>query len=583
MILPALREYQKEAINAWFRAGKRGIISLPTGTGKTVIALKIWELLGMPKTLYVAPTNALIKDLAHKFVHKYGIPEHWISTDPWRPRRITFATYAMLAVHNPDLARDYDFYILDEVHHAAAEKFFENAFKPIIHPSGKPILGLSASPKTSAKYTLEMVRKYLPIVYARTWSDPEMAKYRPEVKVYLVSVPLTTKESSTYHFLEEQMRDLRFKGDFRSIVDASRILKDPREPRWRKALAGKYMKLYNAQKRILQGSADKKRAVVEIIEQHADEPRIILFADTIDDLVDVINELNRRGIPAFALTSKTIRPGDVKRINEEFGTRYQVLGLVKMGEEGLDFPDVSTLVVMGSPKSRRAVVQRSGRALRWQEGKVANIYVVYARGTKEEDTARRYVRELRPDEVIEIGVEDLEAEEELFEEKPTVERPVEQPVATVERKEERKEEKKVKIQWEEPGEEEEVEVYEFKGAPAELDNLIREYATKAKELAERIRVLSRDWFRHAKELQVLTKEHKMYDMRARVLMMVRDYLNGKISLAQFSEYLKPFGYKPNTLTVEPWVPEEARKRLLEKIAKDKLEAERAWRRLFRVR
>ena len=38
-----LRPYQKEALEAWLDAGKRGVIELPTGAGKTYIALKAME------------------------------------------------------------------------------------------------------------------------------------------------------------------------------------------------------------------------------------------------------------------------------------------------------------------------------------------------------------------------------------------------------------------------------------------------------------------------------------------------------------------------------------------------------------
>ena len=36
-----LRDYQKEAIEKWRQRGQRGILVLPTGTGKTYIALAV--------------------------------------------------------------------------------------------------------------------------------------------------------------------------------------------------------------------------------------------------------------------------------------------------------------------------------------------------------------------------------------------------------------------------------------------------------------------------------------------------------------------------------------------------------------
>ena len=54
-----LRPYQRKALEAWLDAGRRGVIELPTGSGKTYIALKAMERLNAP-TLIVVPTLDLM-------------------------------------------------------------------------------------------------------------------------------------------------------------------------------------------------------------------------------------------------------------------------------------------------------------------------------------------------------------------------------------------------------------------------------------------------------------------------------------------------------------------------------------------
>lgn len=54
-----LRPYQGEALEAWLDAGRRGVIELPTGAGKTYIALKAMERLNVA-TLVVIPTLDLV-------------------------------------------------------------------------------------------------------------------------------------------------------------------------------------------------------------------------------------------------------------------------------------------------------------------------------------------------------------------------------------------------------------------------------------------------------------------------------------------------------------------------------------------
>ncbi|HVQ76365.1 MAG TPA: DEAD/DEAH box helicase family protein, partial [Candidatus Binatia bacterium] len=57
--LPPLRPDQQAAIDAWERAGRRGVVVKPTGTGKTEIALAIAARHRAP-TLVVAPLRDLM-------------------------------------------------------------------------------------------------------------------------------------------------------------------------------------------------------------------------------------------------------------------------------------------------------------------------------------------------------------------------------------------------------------------------------------------------------------------------------------------------------------------------------------------
>lgn len=67
-----LRDYQKQALDAWVLNGKRGVIVLPTGSGKTVIGIKAISLLNTP-TIVVVPTLDLLDQWRSRLKKEFGI------------------------------------------------------------------------------------------------------------------------------------------------------------------------------------------------------------------------------------------------------------------------------------------------------------------------------------------------------------------------------------------------------------------------------------------------------------------------------------------------------------------------------
>ena len=55
----SLRDYQKKALDNWVKAGKKGCIVLPTGSGKTVIGVKAIEIVNSA-SLVIVPTIDLM-------------------------------------------------------------------------------------------------------------------------------------------------------------------------------------------------------------------------------------------------------------------------------------------------------------------------------------------------------------------------------------------------------------------------------------------------------------------------------------------------------------------------------------------
>lgn len=92
----SLRPYQDSALSTWMSAGRSGIVALPTGSGKTRLAIAAMARTGLT-TLCLVPTRVLldqwIKQLSDAFDGKIG----------WR--------------HMHQLGNQFDLLVVDEAHH----------------------------------------------------------------------------------------------------------------------------------------------------------------------------------------------------------------------------------------------------------------------------------------------------------------------------------------------------------------------------------------------------------------------------------------------------------------------------------
>ncbi len=154
------RNYQGIAINravqAILQGKKRILLTLATGTGKTVVAFQIcWKLWNSrwnrkgeyrhPRILYLADRNVLVDEPKDKIFAPFGDARCKIEGEAVKSREMYFAIYQGIArdAHRPGLYREYprdffDLIIVDECHRGSARdesnwreilEYFEDAFQ----------------------------------------------------------------------------------------------------------------------------------------------------------------------------------------------------------------------------------------------------------------------------------------------------------------------------------------------------------------------------------------------------------------------------------------------------------------------
>ncbi len=368
-----LRDYQKEAVEAWMR-DRKGVIVLPTGAGKTIVAMEIIRRLSV-STLVVVPTLALLDQWMEKLSVFGEIGEFSGRRKELRP--ITVTTYDSAYLAAGYLGGKFKLLVFDECHHLPSE-----AYRNIAQMSVAPYrLGLTAFPWRSDELHGLLPDLIGGIVYERK-VDELSGEYLAPYEVVRIRVPLTKEERSEYRRNYDRFRRYVSKRriQFRSIDDFMRIImKTGSDPEAFKALRA----LEKARK-IAFSSRGKIEKLGEILERHRGE-KIIVFTR----YNELVYKISRRFlIPAITHeTGKDERFDILKKFRRG---KYMAIVSSQVLDEGIDVPDASVGVIISGTGSTREFVQRLGRILRPAPGKErAVLYEIVSAGTSEVNIARR--------------------------------------------------------------------------------------------------------------------------------------------------------------------------------------------------
>jgi superfamily II DNA or RNA helicase len=117
-----LRPYQKSAVEALLRA-KSGVIVIPTGGGKTMVALAVAAAL-KTRTLFIVHTRELLQQICQSAQSILGVKAGILGAGNWRPAPFTAALIQTLARRDlSDLRNEFGLIVVDEAHHAPAQSY----------------------------------------------------------------------------------------------------------------------------------------------------------------------------------------------------------------------------------------------------------------------------------------------------------------------------------------------------------------------------------------------------------------------------------------------------------------------------
>ncbi|MEM8531402.1 MAG: DEAD/DEAH box helicase [Chloroflexota bacterium] len=372
------RPYQEDALAAWLAADGQGVVVLPTGSGKTILALMAIERLKL-QTLIVVPTIELLYQWRDSIIKHLGVAKHKVGVvgDGRREfRPITIITYASAAMPAAPLAET-GLLICDEAHHLPSP-----SYSVIPQRCGAPYrLGITATPERSDGADHLLHGLLGPTVYQCTPAQlsalGHLAKFR-EKRIY---VDLQPEEAIRYGVLMTEWKwfvarnrgSISRGGDFFGEL----IRRSGNDPVARQALRAHH------QARMIALNAESKMGeVARLLEQHRND-KVLVFSEY-TALVDRISQ-------AFALPAITYRTAadERKHILQAFRNgAYSKLVAGRVLNEGVDVPDANVAIVVSGNSTAREHIQRLGRVIRPKQTE-ALLYELVTRHTSEVNTARK--------------------------------------------------------------------------------------------------------------------------------------------------------------------------------------------------
>lgn len=369
-----LRDYQKEALRAWQNGDCCGSVCLPTGSGKTWVALMAMQQ-AATSCMIVLPTIDLLNQWYDQVADAFGVEVGILGGGYHDVRPVTVTTYDSAYRHIDKYGDRFGLLIFDEVHHLPAA-----TYSHIPEMSLAPYrLGLTATYERTDGLHGKLARLIGPMVYNKSIKDLE-GKHLADYEIMRIAVDLTPDERRSYdtnlQLYENYVREsgITFSGpDMAAFIQKSAF-----DPQGRKAF------LARLESRRILISAQRKLEILETLLKRHHGDQILIFTES----NDLVYEISRTFlIPALTHHTRTI---ERKQILDAFRNRkYSVLVTSKVLNEGVDVPGANVAIILGGSASPVEHVQRLGRILRKDADKQAILYELVTRGTRESQVSYR--------------------------------------------------------------------------------------------------------------------------------------------------------------------------------------------------
>jgi superfamily II DNA or RNA helicase len=369
-----LRPYQEAALTAWELAGRRGVVALPTGSGKTRLALAALARSRLA-ALCLVPTRVLLEQWIAELRRVYPGPVGCYGDGARELAPVTVATFESAWRHMACIGNRFDLLVVDEAHHFGSG-LRDEALELSVAPAR---LGLTATPPRDDAPARRLAALIGPTVYELAIGDLA-GTFLASFDLVTLHLDLDPEERRAYDADATRFRTALV--EFRRLAprgdwdDFMRVAAASLEGR--RALAA-----WRRTRRLLALTRAKRAAITELLARHRDGRLLIFTADN-DSAYAIARE--QLVMPLTCDIGRSERAAALLRFRRG---ELRALVSARVLNEGLDVPDADVAIVAGGTMGEREHVQRVGRLLRPAPGKRALVYELVTRRTSEVRQAER--------------------------------------------------------------------------------------------------------------------------------------------------------------------------------------------------
>lgn len=425
-----LYRWQLDALVAWLRCGRRGVIEAVTGAGKTDVAIAaIADARRRGRfVLVLVPSRVLMEQWYGRLTS--ALPDARIGRlgDSGRDQPtdcdVLIATRHSAASHRPVPPGDAGgLLIADECHGLGG-----GVLRRALLRAYTERLGLTATLERADDAVADLLLPYFGGICYRYGFEEAIADgvcARP--RVAFVGVRLTDEERAEYVASEQRLVTARAHlrgvrgmplspfGDF--IAAVAHLADRDSGPDGR--AARDYLDVFSQRRQIVAQSRGKYELLGRLAPAISTADGTLLFTETVRGANHAINRLDPL-VDIELITGSTARGQRKEILGDLRGRRLDAVAAPRVLDEGIDVPDADLGIVMSASRTRRQMIQRMGRILRRKKpGGRARFVIMFARDTLEDPALRvdrdGFVEEIeRISEATGIFDEDTFAELEGF-------------------------------------------------------------------------------------------------------------------------------------------------------------------------